>query len=55
VWSDRVGFEKAADNFVETADKLAQLAKAGDADAVAAQVKVVTDACANCHNSFRAK
>ncbi len=55
VWSDSAGFQKAADNFVEAADKLAQLAKAGDADGVASQVKVVGDACGACHKTYRAR
>jgi len=55
VWSDSAGFQKAADNFVETANKLAELAKAGDADGVAAQVKVVGDACGTCHKTYRAR
>lgn len=53
VWSDPAGFRKAADEFVGAADKLATLAKAGDADAVAAQVKVVGDACGACHKTYR--
>jgi cytochrome c556 len=53
VWSDPAGFHKAADNFVEAADKLAQLVKAADVEAVAAQVKVVGDACAACHRTYR--
>jgi cytochrome c556 len=55
VWSDRAGFEKADANFVEAAQKLADLAKAGDADAFAAQVKVVGEACGACHKDYRAK
>ena len=39
----------------EAADKLAQLAKAGDADGVTAQVKAVGEACAACHRTYRAK
>ncbi len=53
VWSDPTGFRKAASDFVETAEKLTQLAKAGDAEGVAAQVKVVGDACAACHRTYR--
>ena len=53
VWSDPTGFHRAADNLVATAEKLAQLAKAGDAEAVAAQVKVVGDACSACHRTYR--
>jgi cytochrome c556 len=55
VWSDSAGFQRAADNFVQAADKLAQLAKAGDADGVASQVKVVGDACGACHKTYRAR
>jgi len=53
VWSDSAGFKKAADEFVAAATKLQELAKAGDADAVATQVKAVGDACGNCHKTYR--
>jgi cytochrome c556 len=55
VWSDSAGFQKAADNLVEAADKLSQLAKAGDADAMPAQLKAVADACGACHRTFRVR
>jgi cytochrome c556 len=55
VWSDPAGFHKAADNFVAAADKLAELAKAGDADAVGPQVKLVGEACGACHRTYRAR
>jgi cytochrome c556 len=55
VWSDTAGFQKAALNLADASTKLAELAKAGDADAVAAQVKVVGDDCAACHKTFRAR
>lgn len=55
VWSDMDGFKKAAVEFADAADKLAELAKAGDADAVAAQVKVVGDSCGACHRAYRAR
>jgi cytochrome c556 len=55
VWSDREGFLKTANELVESATTLAELAKAGDADAVAAQVKVVGDVCAACHRTYRAR
>jgi cytochrome c556 len=55
VWSNPEGFQKAASNLADAATKLAELAKAGDADAVAAQVKVVGDACAACHRTYRAR
>jgi cytochrome c556 len=55
VWSDRAGFQKAADNFVVEAKKLAELAKAGDAEALAAQAKAVGKACGACHHDYRAR
>jgi cytochrome c556 len=55
IWSDMAGFQKAANDLADASTKLAELAKAGDADAVAAQVKVVGDDCAACHKTFRAR
>jgi cytochrome c556 len=53
VWSDPAGFQKAADTMADASDKLAVLAKAGDADAVASQVKIVGEACGACHRAYR--
>jgi cytochrome c556 len=55
IWSNPAGFKKAADDFSAASLKLADAAKAGDADAVAAATKVVGDACGACHKAFRAK
>jgi cytochrome c556 len=55
IWSNPAGFQKAAGDLVDAASKLADLAKTGEADAVAAQVKVVGDACAACHRTYRAR
>jgi cytochrome c556 len=55
VWTDMAGFRKAANDMADASDKLAELAKAGDAAAVADQVKVVGDTCAACHRTFRAR
>jgi cytochrome c556 len=55
IWTDMAGFQKAANDMAEATDKLAQLAKADDADGVTAQVKVVGEACAACHRTYRAK
>ena len=55
VWSDPAGFQKAAENFAGAADKLAELAKAGDSEQFAAQLKAMGDACAACHRNFRAR
>jgi cytochrome c556 len=55
VWTDMAGFRKAANDMADASDKLAELAKAGDAAAVADQVKVVGDTCGACHRTFRAR
>jgi cytochrome c556 len=55
VWSDRAGFEKAAATFSDAAGKLADIAKTGDTNAFAAQVKVVGNACGACHHDYRAR
>jgi cytochrome c556 len=55
VWSDMAGFQKTAGELSDATTKLAELAKAGDADGVAAQVKVVGDVCAACHRTYRAR
>jgi cytochrome c556 len=55
VWSDTAGFQKAADDLAAASTKLAELAKAGDADGMTAQIKVVGDACAACHKTYRAR
>jgi cytochrome c556 len=46
-------FQQRANNLADAADKLAQLANAGDADGVVAQINVVRDACAACHRTYR--
>lgn len=55
IWSDPAGFQKAAGDLADAATKLAELAKAGDAEAVVAQVQVVGDACGACHRRYRAR
>ena len=55
VWTDNEGFLKTASEMVDATTKLAELAKAGDADAVAAQVKAVGEVCAACHRTYRAR
>ncbi len=53
VWSDRAGFEAAAQNLATEAAKLADLAKAGDQPGFAAQWGVVRNACSACHDKYR--
>jgi cytochrome c556 len=55
IWSDRAGFEKIAAAAGEAATKLAVAAKAGDADAVAADTKLLGEQCGACHKTYRAK
>ena len=55
VWSDNEGFRKAANDLAEAATRLAELAKAGDSDGVAAQVKAVGEVCGACHRTYRAR
>ena len=55
IWTDPAGFQKAANDLDVAATKLAELAKAGDTDGATAQVKVVGDACAACHKTYRAR
>ena len=55
IWSDNAGFRKDAGDFIAASNKLVELAKAGDAEQAAAQVKVVGDACVTCHKTYRAR
>jgi cytochrome c556 len=55
IWSDPAGFKKIAMTLNETAIKLATDAKAGDADAVAADTKLMGEQCGACHKTYRAK
>jgi len=53
IWSDPAGFQKIAIELADASDKMAELAKAGDADGLAAQIKVVGAACGACHKTYR--
>jgi len=53
IWSDRADFEKAAANYAEQASKLADFARAADADGFGTQLKVVSKACDACHDKFK--
>jgi hypothetical protein len=55
IWSDSEGFAKAAAREADEVGKLVALTKAGDADAVAVQLKAVVAACSACHNAYKAK
>ncbi len=55
IWSDPAGFQKIATAATEAATKLAVAAKAGDADEVAADTKLLGEQCGACHKAYRAK
>jgi cytochrome c556 len=55
IWSDPAGFQKIALGLGGAATKLATDAKAGDADAVAADTKALGEQCGACHKAYRAK
>jgi cytochrome c556 len=55
IWSDQAGFQKAAADFTDATTKLSEAAKAGDADAVAADAKLIGQSCGGCHRHYRAK
>lgn len=49
VWSNRAEFEARANRLAAETDKLGEIAKGGNIDAVKAQVAVVGQACGGCH------
>jgi cytochrome c556 len=53
IWQQWDQFVAAADNLGQASAKLAEVAKGGDQGAIMAEVKVVGQACSNCHNTFR--
>ena len=55
IWSDRAGFDQKAAAYGEAAGKLAELAKAADTPGFKAQLVVVRQSCAACHDAYRVK
>jgi cytochrome c556 len=53
IWARRGEFDAANARLIAEADRLAALTRAGDFDAMRAQVKVVGAACSGCHRAFR--
>lgn len=49
VWSNRAEFEARANRLAAEADKLSEVAKGGNLDAVKAQIAAVGQACGTCH------
>jgi len=56
IWSDWTGFQAAATKMGEEAGKLAEIAAAGDHDAIGAQFgSLGKNGCGGCHQTFRQK
>lgn len=55
VWSDSVGFKKAAENYQASVAKLSAAADAGDLDKLRAAFGETGASCKACHDSYRAK
>jgi len=56
IWSDWAGFQASATKMGEEAGKLAEVAAAGDRDAIGAQFGALgKDGCGGCHQTFRQK
>ncbi|HST91122.1 MAG TPA: cytochrome c [Brevundimonas sp.] len=54
IWSDRAGFEAKAAEYAAAAERLNELARAGDSAGFAAQWTVVRQTCQSCHTPYRA-
>jgi cytochrome c556 len=54
IWKDRATFEQRAADYAAAADKLADLAKANDAEDFKAQLAEVSLKCDACHATFKA-
>ncbi len=53
VWSERGRFEEAQKKFYGEAQRMNQVAQAGDKSIVATQYKVLGRTCKGCHDAFR--
>ncbi|HEU0099353.1 MAG TPA: cytochrome c [Allosphingosinicella sp.] len=55
IWANKADFQAKANAFGDSAARLAELARAGDAAGFAAQAKVVAGGCNGCHSLYRAE
>jgi len=53
IWTNRAGFDAAADRYVAEFDKLLTIAQAGDTAAFGPQWEKATGTCGACHREFR--
>lgn len=55
IWEQPDKVKEAIQRFQSEVDKLQQVAKSGDENAIKSQIGAVGKACANCHDNFRQK
>ena len=55
IWSDRDGFEAAAQRLIDESKKLASVAAGGDESAMKKQFAATGKSCKGCHDDYRAK
>ena len=53
VWSDRAGFDKAADAFIEKSEAWVKAAESGDAAAAMQAFGAVGKTCGGCHDDYK--
>jgi len=53
IWSDRAGFDKASDLFVEKANAFVKAAESGDAAATMKAFGEVGKSCGGCHDDYK--
>ncbi len=55
IWSNRAGFDAAADRYIGEFNKLLVIAQAGDTAAFGPQYETAAATCGACHRDFRAR
>ncbi|MGH1469752.1 MAG: c-type cytochrome [Cellvibrionaceae bacterium] len=53
IWTDKAGFEEAADKFIAASKTFAGLTATGDAKQVMGGMRGLGGACKNCHDKYR--
>ncbi|MBV1960387.1 MAG: cytochrome c [Immundisolibacteraceae bacterium] len=53
VWTERAEFEIQMDTMISAAEKLFEVSKAGDLDAIRPQFGALGKSCKSCHDDFR--
>ena len=54
IWTDQLGFEKAAQQLVDASGELVTVSQSGDMKAIGRAVRTVGGTCKNCHDNYRA-